>query len=380
MAIFAPGASAEIRTLAADDPQDAAPTVSGTPNNPDISGLEARYDSAGSLTITVRFYNDAATIDRSQNYAFWGTFTLGGISGSGAQASCSSIPGSIYGQHHVYAASTVFYDRGSVSGYDGTLDFTRTTSPDNRTVTLTASSAAIANRDYRCMSYQLNARRYSTPENIYSNYDAGCDCWYTSGVIDVVGQRGQYDTIGAAFFDGYAPPPPPACSDGQDNDGDGLTDYPSDSGCDSATDTSEEAPPPPPKPACSDGQDNDGDGLADLKDPGCRGKQANTSEIDPATRRARFSLKARAHGCLIDTEVEVLPDIAPARLFPFKKVRITVTGPGYHVRRFLPLGYANGYEFRVHTNGRYAVRGLYTGDKWRSRSKTKIRHARIRRC
>ena len=44
----------------------------------------------------------------------------------------------------------------------------------------------------------------------------------------------------------------------------------------------------------------------------------------------------------------MLPDIAPARLFPFDKVRITVTGPGYRVRRFLRLGYANGYEFRVH--------------------------------
>ena len=224
-AFSASAASAEIRTLAIDDPQDAVPTVSGTPNSPDISRLEARYDSAGSLTITVHYYNDAATIDRSQNYAFWGTFSIGGIDTVGTQTGCAAIPGSIYGQHHVYATSTSFYDRASVSGYDGTLDFTRTTSPDNRTVTLTASPASIANRDYRCMNYQLNARRYSTPENIYSNYDAGCDCWYTSGVIDVVGQRGQYDTIGAAFFNGYQPPPPPACSNGIDDDGDGLIDY-----------------------------------------------------------------------------------------------------------------------------------------------------------
>jgi hypothetical protein len=86
------------------------------------------------------------------------------------------------------------------------------------------------------------------------------------------------------------------------------------------------------------------------------------------------------HGCLIDTGVEVLPDIAPARLFPFKKVRITVTGPHYRVRRFLRLGTANGYEFRVHRAGRYTVRGLYTGDKWRSRSKTKTRHVRVTHC
>jgi hypothetical protein len=102
--VSAPRASAEIRTLAVDDPQDAVATVSRTPNNPDISHLEARYDSAGSLTITVHFYNDAAAIDRSQNYAFWGTFTVGGASGAGSQATCSTIAGSLNGQHHVYDA------------------------------------------------------------------------------------------------------------------------------------------------------------------------------------------------------------------------------------------------------------------------------------
>lgn len=46
------------------------------------------------------------------------------------------------------------------------------------------------------------------------------------------------------------PPPPPACSDGIDNDGDGLIDYPADPGCSSASDTDETdvAPPPPPPP------------------------------------------------------------------------------------------------------------------------------------
>lgn len=39
-------------------------------------------------------------------------------------------------------------------------------------------------------------------------------------------------------------PPPPACSDGIDNDGDGLIDYPADPGCTSSTDTDETDPPP----------------------------------------------------------------------------------------------------------------------------------------
>ena len=59
-------------------------------------------------------------------------------------------------------------------------------------------------------------------------------------------------------------PADPACADGVDNDGDGLTDHPQDPGCrDAASD--DEAP------ACNDGVDNDGDGDIDLADSGCQG-------------------------------------------------------------------------------------------------------------
>jgi uncharacterized protein YkwD len=47
------------------------------------------------------------------------------------------------------------------------------------------------------------------------------------------------------------PPPAPACSNGKDDDGDGLVDYPADPGCTSAADTDEvntTTPPPPPPP------------------------------------------------------------------------------------------------------------------------------------
>jgi hypothetical protein len=78
------------------------------------------------------------------------------------------------------------------------------------------------------------------------------------------------------------------CHDGKDNDGDGLIDNAQDPGCDfgseAATskddvaidpldDTTLPPPPPPPPTApndCSDGKDNDGDGLTDTaQDPGC---------------------------------------------------------------------------------------------------------------
>lgn len=60
-----------------------------------------------------------------------------------------------------------------------------------------------------------------------------------------------------------------ACSDGQDNDFDGLTDFPNDPGCQSADDTDETTA------QCSDGLDNDNDGLIDLADRGCQGPDDN---------------------------------------------------------------------------------------------------------
>jgi hypothetical protein len=52
------------------------------------------------------------------------------------------------------------------------------------------------------------------------------------------------------------------CSDGLDNDGDALVDFPDDPGCTKRSDTSEVG-------QCQDGLDNDGDGEVDLADPGC---------------------------------------------------------------------------------------------------------------
>lgn len=73
--------------------------------------------------------------------------------------------------------------------------------------------------------------------------------------------------------------PQPKCSDGIDNDADGLTDFPADPGCVSATDENE-ADPVPPRPACRDGRDNDGDGQIDYpNDPGC-GSYDDNNETD----------------------------------------------------------------------------------------------------
>jgi len=58
-------------------------------------------------------------------------------------------------------------------------------------------------------------------------------------------------------------PPPPACNDGLDNDGDGQSDFPAVPGCRSLKRHNE-------APVCNDGADNDGDRKIDFPaDPGC---------------------------------------------------------------------------------------------------------------
>jgi hypothetical protein len=64
-----------------------------------------------------------------------------------------------------------------------------------------------------------------------------------------------------------APVVPPVCSDGVDNDGDGLADG-GDAGCASEADVSEEFD-------CDDTLDNDGDGFVDTADAGCTGSSGS---------------------------------------------------------------------------------------------------------
>lgn len=98
-------------------------------------------------------------------------------------------------------------------------------------------------------------------------------------------------SVGLHFPLGIAAPPPPAaaapepvqvvpavspCSDGQDNDGDALVDFPADPGCTAADDVDETDPP-----QCADGKDNDGDGQIDFpNDKGCAAADDN-DETDP---------------------------------------------------------------------------------------------------
>jgi hypothetical protein len=81
--------------------------------------------------------------------------------------------------------------------------------------------------------------------------------------------------------------PCPACSDGQDNDGDGKTDFPFDPNCFDSLDSDEGD-----NTACSNGVDDDGDGLIDFpNDPGCSSGY-DTSELDAPTQPRCFNFDA----------------------------------------------------------------------------------------
>lgn len=72
--------------------------------------------------------------------------------------------------------------------------------------------------------------------------------------------------------------PDAPCSDGEDNDSDGLVDFPDDLGCTSTTDDTEDSLT---SAQCQDGRDNDGDGKKDYPgDPGCFAPQADDEKDD----------------------------------------------------------------------------------------------------
>ena len=135
--------------------------------------------------------------------------------------------------------------------------------------------------------------------------------------LRVTGQGGNSDSDRATTKLTVSAPPPnapppssrPACSDGIDNDGDSLVDFPTDAGCSAGDDSSElDALASPPD--CADGSDNDADGRTDFPaDPGC------SSASDP-------------------TEPDAASTVAPALLSPFPIVRIigSSLGSGSRIR------------------------------------------------
>jgi hypothetical protein len=113
--------------------------------------------------------------------------------------------------------------------------------------------------------------RYNVVENVYLQDPAPGTYTITVRAFQV-SQDQEPDAPGVEQdFSLVWTAPPPACSNGVDDDGDGLADL-ADPGCDDAADASERSP----LLACDDGVDNDTDGRTDHApdpgqgDPGCR--------------------------------------------------------------------------------------------------------------
>jgi hypothetical protein len=206
--VAGPSARADVRTLAVADPQDAPPTISGVPSNPDITELNVAYDTSGSIAITVTFVNSVNSLDLSQDYAEFGNFRVstGDVWPTGGDPLCTDgSAGNLIGQNHIASNVETFNNQATIIGYTGTLPFTVTKSADGHQITLTASSPALANHNYTCANYTVYAKIRSTASNPNSDYDAGCDCWYVSSLLDAVPNGAP---TSGAWFDGFAPLPP----------------------------------------------------------------------------------------------------------------------------------------------------------------------------
>ncbi|NVB85062.1 MAG: hypothetical protein HOV81_42235 [Kofleriaceae bacterium] len=104
---------------------------------------------------------------------------------------------------------------------------------------------------------------------------------HVSGVLNAGASCEPANTLGGALVCDVLSPcagtagsricTPVACIDGNDNDGDGKTDFPNDPGCDSVLDNDEaDACPGPGCPVCSNGADDDTDTKTDFPtDPSC---------------------------------------------------------------------------------------------------------------
>ena len=92
-----------------------------------------------------------------------------------------------------------------------------------------------------------------------------------------------YDNPACASFQASSESDDPACADGEDNDQDGIADFPNDPGCSSATDTNET------NGECADGIDNDGNGLRDRQDFGCSDPITHNYDPRRVTERSPFA-------------------------------------------------------------------------------------------
>src|SRR5262249_24192763 len=142
-------------------------------------------------------------------------------------------------------------------------DCVSTATPGFATVCGTSAAAPHA-AAIAALLWQLGTPAGATPADIRKTL--------AEGALDIEAPGADRDAgSGLAAARASADEMAASCSDGIDNDGDGLVDL-ADPGCSSATDASERNP----AVACDNGRDDDGDGLVDFPaDPGCLSVTSN---------------------------------------------------------------------------------------------------------
>jgi hypothetical protein len=189
---LASSARAEVRSVSIADPADATPTVTGKPNDPDLSGVTISYDNvAGTISVTQTFYNAFSSLDTSQNYAFFTSVSLlpanteWWVNGAVEEEQCGyeGFGGTI--TDYSYNGSK-YRNAWSVSGYSGEAPFTTVANSPTQ-VTATAAGPSLVGHDWRCARVTLEANARSSASNLHSNYDGGCSCWAVNVNLDQVG-------------------------------------------------------------------------------------------------------------------------------------------------------------------------------------------------
>ena len=108
---------------------------------------------------------------------------------------------------------------------------------------------------------------------------------------------------------------PALCNDGVDNDGDGLSDFGSDPGCESPTSDNE-------APQCNDGIDNDSDGAADLLDGNCTSESADSESAGPIGAVTCYQVRAKSDGArFVTQELTITDELGGTHRYDARKER-----------------------------------------------------------
>lgn len=163
-------AYAETRIGQGSKPSDQPPALDGSFVG-DLQQVRITYDSSGTLTATVRFYQPIPS--QAWRYGLEvkvgeGPTCVPAVMAS--EAIGTATPNPFPGQEFWV----------EVAGYQGGTSVAQTISADMYETSFTFSNPAIANRDFRCAS------------------------------ADIFVNGASYDNLPTFYFDGYAPPPPPS--------------------------------------------------------------------------------------------------------------------------------------------------------------------------